>query len=273
MGKELTKKMIKVVDETIEKNKDFLKEVTKIRKDFDKISKEAEEYRKKLIEIYKQLDRAHSMLIQGDYADYYTVHLTPAKTPAFIDIYQISDEYCKLTDKNKKMFLEQMPNRDTYLSKLSELKSKLRDLVNEVVTLNAFIVRFEDMEKICVEMDSISNKHWVYDVNLCKNEILNNKQFISPITFHTLQRVDPFHIQMYLDFMPVLKTIILLNEKTIELNNMLRKINSNLPFAELKESKPIITNEVTGIDKSTEIGEKANIGKGAAIGDNAKVGN
>ncbi len=271
MGKELNERMQKVIDACVDRNNELIPKSEELINIYDEFSTEVERSRQTLIQIYTKLDKAHSMLSQGEYADYYTTHLGPAQTSVVGDLNSLSNEYRKLSDDKKNDFEELLPSIDDLISKMDTNSKKLRNIIDEVVSINSFINRLDGMDKLSDELNALSEEGWTYQVAVVYREIMNNKQFIQPIWLHGTQQVNPYHIELYLKFMPLFNSILLHNAKAKKVLSLLRKINSNLPFAELKEDKPYIQNIVKGTDNSVKVDENASIGNNNAIGDSAKV--
>lgn len=271
MGKELNEKMKKAVDLCIERNNELMPKSKELIEIYSEFATEVEDSRKILNEIYTMLYKAHSMLIQGEYADYYTTHLGPAQTSVVGDFRSISKEYGKLPNEIKVKLEERLPNIDELVSKMNTNSKVLRNIVDEVVSMNSFISRLDGMDKLSEELNALSDEAWTYPEDVVYSQIMNNKAFIQPVWLHGTQMVNPYHVELYLKFMPIFKSILLHEDKAKKVLSLLRKINSNLPFAELKEDKPYIQNFVKGTDNSVKVDENASIGSNNAIGDNAKV--
>lgn len=271
MGKELNEKMQKIVDTCVERNQELIPQSQKIIEVYDDFARNIERHRQALIEIYTKLDKAHSMLMQGEYADYYTKHLGPAQTAVASEWFSISDEYGKLPNAKKKEFETILPDREGLITTMNSNSKGLRDIIDEVVSINSFINRLDGMDKLSDELNALSEEAWVYPVDVVRSEIMNNKAFIQPIWLHGTQQVNPYHVELYLKFMPMFNSILLHEAKAKKVLSILRKINCNLPFAELKEDKPYIQNVVKGTDNSVKVDEHASIGSNNAIGDNARV--
>ncbi|NHN28546.1 hypothetical protein [Paenibacillus agricola] len=271
MGKPLTSTQEKLRDEQIEMNEKYINLINKLLNEFTGFVKNSEEYSSFLVQVYEKLDRAHSMVLQGEFADYYTKNFLPTSSPLFLFYGGINEDFEYLGEEERKNLTKNLPKRTDYIKELAYFKEKIIELVDNIVASNSFIIRFESMDSFYKELYSLSKNNWVYPRETARNSVLGNRQFISPLALHGVPVINPFHIDLYLNFAPEFLTATVLKGKLTKLRTQLKAINANLPFAELCEVVPHIQNIVKGIDTSTSIGSNTSIGSGNAIGDKAVV--
>jgi hypothetical protein len=270
MGKQLTPAQERARDFQVTKNEQYIIEVDSLLKEIEPFIKDSNNFNNYLVDLFEKLNNAHGMLVQGKYANLYTKHLGKPSTQA-IDFYEsISDEFTFLSDKQKNDFLKPLPNLDDYQVQIDHYFSKIKPLFEDAFSENSIIIRFEGMEQFYQEFKQLSD-HWNYPKELAVKQALHNREFIQPLFFHGIPRTHPFHVEAYINYSPKLNTALLLKGKLQKLKSLLKTINAQLPFAELNERVPHIQNIVSGIDKSTIVGEHASIGNNNAIGDNASV--
>jgi hypothetical protein len=272
MGKPLTPSQEKIRDEQILKNEEYIVKVDCLLEEIEPFYKEINLYNTYLVNLFEKLNNAHGMLMQGEYANVYTKHFGKPTSAVFDFYHSMSDEYFLLDEKHKKDFLNGLPNLDELQEKIDYYFAKIKSLFDNVNSENSIIVRFEGLEQIYLELKQLSEQYWSYPKELALKQALHNKEFLQPIMFHGIPRVNPFHVEVYLEYSPKLNTALMLKGKLQKLRPLIKTINAQLPFAELNEKVPHIQNIVSGIDKSTSIGEHASIGNNNAIGDTASVG-
>lgn len=272
MARPLTTAQEKIRDNQIEKNVEYLRKIDELSKEMESFHQLTIQLNNNVVNLYETLDKAHGMLIQGEYANIYTVNLKPPVGPVFEGLsFTISHEFDFLSTKKQQELLSSLISISDYLAEYNRYYKPVKELLSDIHAENSIIVRFEGMEELYLELKKLCEKYWTYPIRLAQETILNNRTFINPITLHGMNHQHPFHIQLYLDYMPHVNSGRLLKAKLDNIKPIIKSINAQLPFAELADKVPLIQNNVTGTDLSTMIGEHASIGENNAIGENAIV--
>lgn len=271
MGKQLSQAQEKLRDSQIEKNVTYIKTIDSLLEEIEPFIKDSNEHNTYLVDFYERLEKAHGMLMQGEYANLYTKTFSAATSPAINFYNEINSEYAIIKENKKGEFLQPLPNLEEYQQHIDYFFNKIKPLFEDVFSENSFIIRFEGMEQVYEEFKKLESEYWNYPIEITKREVFNNREFISPLALHGLTRTLPFHIEVYIDYSPKFNTALLLKTKLTRLRGIIKSINAQLPFAELNEKVPQIQNIVSGIDKSTSVGENTKIGSKNAIGDNSSV--
>ncbi|MGV2967270.1 hypothetical protein [Paenibacillus sp. AGC30] len=271
MGKKLSPMHEKLRDGQIDKNVEYISKIDALLEEIEPFNKKTLEYINELEKLYNTLDKSHGMLVQGKYANMYTTHFGVPSTPIF-DLYsEISSEFSILDEHTKDNFMKDLPVREEFLFEFDNFLSKVKPIFEDASAENSIILRFEGMEEIYYDLKKTADQHWSYPKQLAIEKALHNREFIEPLFFHGIPKVNPFHVEIYINYSPILNSGLIIRKKLQNLKYSLKTINAQLPFAELNEKVPQIQNIVSGIDKSTTIGENTKIGENNAIGDNASI--
>lgn len=272
MGKQLSAAQEKLRVLQVEKNSEYINSIDLLLNEIEPFVEESINYNKYLLNFYEQLNNAHGMLMQGEYANLYTKDFNSASSPAIGSYFEISDDFEVISEEQKSNFLNPLPNPDEFQQRINYFFDKIKPLFEDSYSENSFIIRFEGMESVYEEFKKIANQYWHYPKELTLREATHNREFIAPISLHGVTRVYPFHVKVYVDYSQKFNTVFLFKSKLQNLRRLLKTINAQLPFAELNEKVPQIQNVVTGYDdKSISLGENVKIGKNNAIGDSASV--
>lgn len=272
MSKALSEEQKKIRDEQIETNRKYIENIDKLLVEIEPFIDSTTKYNNELTVIYSIFEKSHGLCIQGVYADYYTKDLKPANSPMFNSISaSISKEFVPLSDIQKKTFQEKLPDAREYENNLKQYMQKAMSLLSDAYSDNSFIIRFEGLDGIYTQLHELSSKSWYCSREGVRDSIMRGSRFIEPIWFHGMNRVNPFHIEIYLTYKPLFLDSLNLKNRLLDAKKILKTVNSNLPFAELSENVPAIQNIITSIDKSTSIGSNTSIGNNNAIGDDTSV--